>query len=111
MDITKYFEGIRGEYVEFQITPRMAPQDKSEWLRQLDHWKKDSLFLRHSRDIPYSIFDKFLGDGWWIGVNQIDFQSARKLAESLKAIQDAHPLVDWIEVHLKEGTYLNVLGV
>ena len=44
MDITKYFEGIRGEYVEFQITPRMAPQDKSEWLRQLDHWKKTLSF-------------------------------------------------------------------
>ena len=111
MDITKYFEGIRGQYIEFQITPRIASEDKSEWLKQIEYWKQDSLYLRDTPNIPYSIFDKFLDDGWWLAVNQIDFQTALKLTEALEDIPASQPLVQWIRKHAKEDTYLNVLGV
>ena len=56
-------------------------------------------------------FDKFLGDGWWLAVNQIDFQTALKLTEALEDIPASQPLVQWIRKHAKEDTYLNVLGV
>ena len=104
MKVSQHFEGIHGEWIEFQSTKNLG-------MENIEHWKQDSLFLRHTPDLPYGIFDEFLRDGWWLGFNQLDHIRATKLANKLLGNKDIEKLAHWILAYSKDDTYLNILGI
>lgn len=104
MKLSYYFDGIGGEWIEFQTT-------NVEGLDDISYWKKDSIYLYGSQDIPFETFGFFISKHWPVDFNQIDRATGLQLARKIESIQELSELSDWIKTNLAHKKFLNILGI
>lgn len=104
MKVSYYFEGIGGEWIEFQVSDQ-------EGLDKAGCWKKDSIYLYGSQDIPFETFGAFISNHWPVEFNQIDGQTGLNLAREIKTFVELAELSKWIQKNLNSEKYLNILGI
>jgi len=104
MKVSYYFEGIGGEWIEFQVSDQ-------EGLDEVEFWKKDSIYLYGSQDLPFETFGSFISKHWPVEMNQIDQSTGLDLGVKIECIGELNELSHWIKSNLNSRKYLNILGI
>lgn len=104
MKVRPYFDGIGGEWIEFQTSDEKG-------LDHVEFLQKDSIYLYGSQDLPFDVFGKFLSKHWPLENNQIDRKTANALADEIERYEELFELAEWIRNNMKNRQFLNVLGI
>lgn len=104
MKVSKFFDGIGGEWIEFQTSDKKG-------LEFIEFWQENSIYLYGSQDLPYKVFGQFLSKDWSVGFNQIDRLAAYELANELEKFEALIDLVEWMRKNMENNQFLNILGI